>query len=161
MPADVLADFEELIEAAWVAVLGNQLPISSRVTGVYRWESFRNLDFGTEASPKGNVLVHCTGIVDDETLGNTILANPGFVELAAVTRVRYDQDGTVANTILGAIRDAIALSDIVTQLNATDRLNVFSPSGVRPEGQTFREDTETHRVRSKTVACYFTATTLE
>jgi hypothetical protein len=151
------ANFEELLETAWVTALNNRQGITALAVAAVRWRPLSEYVGQMESSRLGLVTVRCGSITPAARFGNTLSAAPGRMEITAWTMLRHDPVGTYANNLMGEIRDLVSQANIHTILNLTPRLVVYA-NGAYIDGETLNQTVDGCRQLTVTVATHATAT---
>ena len=145
-------DYEELLTAAWLRVVGETLAITERAA-VARWREVEPRDL----IPRGMVAVYCGRVerTGKAGIGTACAANPAYVDLAAFTLAEVDTDGQTVAAILGCLSDLALSATILQRLSQQPRLSVH---GIRFYGDSFADQAGPIRQRGITLACYATIT---
>lgn len=118
-------NIETAIEDAFVRVLsGEFVDLDVAVT---RWDDIRDKELTPLVKIKASTTSEEPGTI------NLFSASRVIVDFGIFTSKREDEDGRVANSIMGDVRAMLYQTDIVTLLNITEGLLVYN-NGVMPRG---------------------------
>ncbi|GAF69386.1 unnamed protein product [marine sediment metagenome] len=140
----VVLDFEKDIEDAFISVLNVSSDIAPTVR---RWRD----QSSDEVYP--SVLVHCSPVTNHEATPVGAL-NVAIVELGVRTYIPDDKDRATIHNLIGAVRDVIQGSGLVTALNLASSFT-FLDRGIDIGEATDITDEREHQI-SITLTCQIT-----
>jgi len=144
----VVRNLETEVEDALIAVLGASTDITTRAA-VRKWRD------GSNAESYPVTLVHCSPIGNDPAThrGGLYIAN---VEVGVQTDTPSDKTQSVLQAILGAVRDVLLASDLITSLNAVTGVDLtFLDRGIEIEsGEYSIDEADEINQTSLTLVCH-------